>query len=68
MAEKMAEQIAEILKESDYHTVEKALADFRRPMDGNSGIFWWILLWNDGSIRLKTYRFPMPAAFGIGKI
>ena len=34
MAEKMAEQIAEILKESDYHTVEKALADFRRPMDG----------------------------------
>lgn len=23
MAEKMAEQIAEILKESDYHTVEK---------------------------------------------
>ena len=24
MAEKMAEQIAEILKESDYHTVEKA--------------------------------------------
>ena len=24
----------EILKESDYHTVEKALADFRRPMDG----------------------------------
>ena len=34
MAEKMAERIAEILKESDYHTAEKALADFRRPMDG----------------------------------
>ena len=38
------------------------------PIRGNSGIFWWILLWNDGLIRLKTYRFPMPAAFGIGKI
>lgn len=28
MAEKMAEQIAEILKESDYHTVEKATGRF----------------------------------------
>lgn len=68
MAEKMAERIAEILKGPNFQTAEKALTDFCGTMDGEFRIFWWILLWNDGLIRLKTYRFPMPAAFGIGKI
>ena len=34
MAEKMAEQIAEILKEPNFQTAEKALTDFCGPMDG----------------------------------
>ena len=34
MAEKMAEQIAEILKEPNFQTAEKALTDFYGPMDG----------------------------------
>lgn len=33
MAERMAEQIAEILKESDFHMAEKALAEFQGSMD-----------------------------------
>ena len=34
MAEKMAERIAEILKEPNFQTAEKALTDFCGPMDG----------------------------------
>ena len=34
MAEKMAEQIAEILKGPNFQTAEKALTDFCGPMDG----------------------------------
>ena len=34
MAEKMAEQIAEILKEPNFQTAEKALTDFCGTMDG----------------------------------
>lgn len=34
MAEKMAERIAEILKEPNFQTAEKALTDFYGPMDG----------------------------------
>lgn len=34
MAERMAEQIAEILKESDFHMAEKALENFHGLMDG----------------------------------
>lgn len=33
MAEKMAERIAEILKEPNFQTAEKALTDFCGPMD-----------------------------------
>ena len=67
MAEKMAERIAEILKEPNFQTAEKALTDFCGPMDGEfRNLLVDIIV--ERLIRLKTYRFPMPAAFGIGKI
>lgn len=68
MAEKMAEQIAEILKEPNFQTAEKALTDFCGTMDGefrNLLVDIIVERWIDTP---KTYHFPMPAAFGIRKI
>mgnify|MGYP000378087800 CR=1 FL=1 len=62
MAEKMAERIAEILKEPNFQTAEKALTDFCGPMDGE---FRNLLV---DIIVERWYHFPMHAAFGIGKI
>ncbi len=50
MAEKMAERIAEILKEPNFQTARESTDTFVDRWMGNSGIFWWILLWNDGLI------------------